>query len=172
MVLSKAARCSWTLSGSSGQVKKLHWINKCCCWSLSFLLYIFHFCFKGKGKIIGNLFLSSCYSVTKLGPALCDPMTGSMPGFPVLHHLPQFAQTHVHWAIQPFHPLSPPSSLALDFPSLRVFSNESALHIRWPKYWSFSFTIILPMNIQGWFLLELIDLLAVQGTFKSLLQHN
>ena len=88
MVLSKAARCSWTLSDSSSQAKKLHWIKNCCCWSLSFLLYIFHFCFKGMGKIIENLFLSSCCSVTKLGPALCDPMTGSMPGFPVLHHLP------------------------------------------------------------------------------------
>ena len=58
------------------------------------------------------------------------------------------------------------------FPSIRVFPNESSLHIRWPKYWRFSFTIILPMNIQGWFPLELIDLLAVQGTFKSLLQQN
>ena len=76
-----------------------------------------------------------------------------MPGFPVLHYLLEFAQTHVDWiceAIHPTHPLSPTSPLALIFPSIRVFSNELALCIRWPKYWSFSFSIshsneILPM---------------------------
>ena len=125
MILSKAARCSWTLSDSSSQAKKLHWIKKCCCWSLSFLLYIFHFCFKGMGKIIENLFLSSCCSVTKLGPALCDPMTGSMPGFPVLHHLPESAQIHVHWvmSIPPSHPLSPPSP-----PAFYLSQHQSLFH--------------------------------------------
>ena len=66
------------------------------------------------------------------------------PGFPVLHHLPEFAQTHVHWVrdtIQPSHPLSPPSLLPSNFPSIRVFSNELALHIRWPKHWSITFSI-------------------------------
>ena len=58
------------------------------------------------------------------------------------------------------------------FPSIRVFSSELALRIRWPKYWSFSFSISPSMNIQGWFSLGLIDLLAVQGTLKSLLQHH
>ena len=68
-------------------------------------------------------------------------MDSSAPGFPVLHHLPEFAQVHVHWvgdATQPFHPLSPTLLLPSIFPSIRVFSNESALRIRWPKYWSFS----------------------------------
>ena len=72
---------------------------------------------------------------------LCDPMDCRTPGFPVLHYLLEFAQTHVHWvgdAIQLSHPLSPPSPSI--FPSIKVFSNELALHIRWPKYWSFSFT--------------------------------
>ena len=105
---------------------------------------------------------------------LCDSTDGSMPGFPVHHQLPELAQTHVHWvgdAIQPFHTQSslfPPASI---FPSIKVFSNKSVLHIRWPKYWSFSFSIS-PSNEY----LELIsfridwmDLLAVQGTLKSLL---
>ena len=83
-----------------------------------------------------------------------------MPGFPVLHHLPEPAQTHVHWvgdAIQPSHPLPSPSLLPSIFPSIRVFSNESVLYIGWPKYWSFSFSISLPMNIQDWFPLGLTE---------------
>ena len=84
-----------------------------------------------------------CCSVTQSCPTICNPMDCSTPGFPVLHHLPEFAQTHVHWVsdtIQPSHPLSP-SPPAFNFPSIKVFSNESALFIRWPKYWSFSFSI-------------------------------
>ena len=76
--------------------------------------------------------------------SLVTPMNCSMPGFPVLHYLPEFAQTHVHPvgdAIQPSHPLSPLLLLPSIFPSIRVFSNESDLCIRWPKYWSFSFSI-------------------------------
>ena len=73
------------------------------------------------------------------------PMDCSTPGFPVLHCLLEFAQTHVHWVddtIQLSHPLSPPLLLLLSvFPSIRVFSSEWALHIRWPKYWSFSFSL-------------------------------
>ena len=68
-------------------------------------------------------------------------MDCSKPGFPVLHYLPDFSQIHVHWvggAIQPSHPLFTPHSLALSLSCIRVFSNEPALHIRWPKYWSFS----------------------------------
>ena len=81
-------------------------------------------------------------SVAQSRPTLCDPVNRSTPGLPVHHQLPEFAQTHVHRvgdAIRPSHPLSslPPSI----FPSIRVFSNESALRIRWPKYWSFSFSI-------------------------------
>ena len=115
-----------------------------------------------------------CCSVTKLHLTLCDPMDYSKPGFPVHHYLPEFAQTHVHRvrdAIQPSHPLLPTSPPSI-FPSNRVFSNESALHIRWPKYCSFS---ISPSNKYSglisfrndWF-----DLLAAQGTLKSLFQHH
>ena len=83
-----------------------------------------------------------------LQETLCScvrPMDCSKPGFPVHHQLPEFAQTHVHRvsdAIQPSHPLSSPSPSVV-FLSIRVFSNESALRIRWPKYWSFS---ISPSN--------------------------
>ena len=102
-------------------------------------------------------------------------MDCSTPGFPIL--LLEFAQTHVHSvgdAIQPSHPLLPPILLPSIFPSTRVFSNESALHIRWPKYWSFSFRISLSNEYSGLisFRINWFDLLAVQGTLKSLLQHR
>ena len=76
---------------------------------------------------------------------LCDPMNCSTPGFPVHHHLPEFTQTHIHRvsdAIQPSHSLLSPVLLPPILPSIRVFSNESTLHMRWPKCWSFSFSII------------------------------
>ena len=82
-------------------------------------------------------------SVAQLCPTLCDPMDCSTPGFPVHHQLPELAQIHVHRigdAIQPSHPLSFPLLPSI-FPNIRIFSNESVLHIRWPKYWSFSFSI-------------------------------
>ena len=77
-------------------------------------------------------------------------MDCSMPGLLVLHHLPELTQTHFHWvseAIQPSHPLSSPVLLPAIFPSIRVFSNESTLRIRWPKYWNFSFRISLSNEI-------------------------
>ena len=115
----------------------------------------------------------SC-SDTKLSLTLCDPMDCSTSAFLVLHYLPEFAQTHVHWvsdAIQSSHPLLP-LPLPSIFPSIRVFSNESALHIRWPKYQSFSFTIS-PSNEYSGLISFRIDWFnrAVQGTLKSLLQH-
>ena len=82
-------------------------------------------------------------SVAQSYPILCHPMDYSTPGLPVHHHLPEFTQTHVHQigdATQPSHPLSSPSSPTFN-PSIRVFSNKSVLHIGWPKYWSFSFSI-------------------------------
>ena len=83
-------------------------------------------------------------SVTQSCQTLCNFMDCSMPGFALHHHLPELPQTHVHRvsdAIQPSHSLSSPSPPAFNFPSIRVFSNELVLHIRWPKYWSFSFSI-------------------------------
>ena len=85
---------------------------------------------------------STCCPITQSCLTLCDRMNRSTPGFLILHHVLEFAQTHVHWvgdAIQPSHPLSSPSPPALIFPTIRVFSNESALHTRWWKPWSFSF---------------------------------
>jgi len=98
------------------------------------------------------------------------------PVFPVHYRLLELTQTHIHWvgdAIQTSHPPLSPSPLALNiFPSIRVFSNESVLHIRWPKYWSFSVSIIPSKEYSGLisFMMDWLDLLAVQGTLKNLLQ--
>ena len=114
-------------------------------------------------------------SVTQSCLTLCDPMNHSTPGLPVHHQLPEFTQTHVHQvsdAIQSSHPLLSPSPPDPN-PSLQVFSNESALHIRWPKYWSFSFNISPSNENPGLiFRMDWLDLLTVQGTLKSLLQHH
>ena len=104
-------------------------------------------------------------------------MDCSTPGIPVHHQLPEIAQTHVHRvgaAIQPSHPLSSPLTLPSIFPSIRVFSSESFLRIRWPKYWSFSFNISPSSEYSGLipFRIDWFDLLAVQGTLKSLLQYH
>ena len=107
----------------------------------------------------------------------CDPMNHSMPGLPVHHHLPEFTQTHVHQvgdAIQPSHLLSSPSPPAPSPSQHQSFSSESTLHMRWPKYWSFSFSIIPSKEHPGMisFRMDWLHLLAVQGTLKSLLQHH
>ena len=106
----------------------------------------------------------------------CDPMNHSTPGLSVHHQIPEFTQTHVHCvgdAIQPSHPVVPFSSCPQSFPAL-VFSNESAFHISWPKYWSFSFNISLSSEHPGLisFRIDWMDLLAFPGTLKSLLQHH
>ena len=116
-------------------------------------------------------------SVAQSCPTLCNPMDCSMPAFPVHHQLPEFTQTRVHWvgdAIQPSHPLSPPSPSAFHLSQHRVFSNESVLHIRWPKYRSFSFNISPSNEYSGLisFRMNWLDLLAGQGTLKSLLQYH
>ena len=108
---------------------------------------------------------------------LCDPMNWSTPGLPVHHQLPEFTQTHVHWvgdAIKPSHPLSSPSPPALNLSQHRGLLNESAVCIRWPKYWSFSFNISPSNEHPGLisFRMDWLDFFAVQGTLKSLLQHH
>ena len=112
-------------------------------------------------------------SVAQSCPTLCNPMNCSTPGLPVHHQLPEFTQTHVHRvsdAIQPSHPLSSPSPPALNSASIRVFSNESTLRMRWPKYWSFSFSIIPSKEHPGLlsFRMDSLDLLAVQGTLITI----
>ena len=115
----------------------------------------------------------------------CDSMGCSTPGFPVLHCLPEFPQTHVYWvndAIQPSLPLKPPSPPALKlsqyqgcfFVVVVFFSNELALYIRWPKYWSFNFSISPSNEYSGLisFRTDWFNLLAVQGTLKNLFQHH
>ena len=104
-------------------------------------------------------------------------MNHSTPGLPVHHQLPEFTQTHVYRggdAIQPSHPLGPLLLLPPIPPSIRVFSNESTLHMRWPKYWSFSFSISPSNEHPGLisFRVDWLDLLAVQRTLKSLPQHS
>ena len=104
-------------------------------------------------------------------------MNRSTPGLPVHHHLPEFTQTCVHRVcddIQAFHPLSSPSPPAPNPSQNQSLSNESTLHMKWPKYWSFSFSIIPSKEIPGLisFRMDWLDLLAVHGTLKSLLHHH
>ena len=118
------------------------------------------------------MFSNYCCSISQLCPNLCDPMDCSMPGLPVLHCLLEFAQTHIHWnsdAIQPSHPLSSPP------PAFHFFRHQDLF--QWADF-SHQVAKILelqhqrPVNIQGWFPLELTGLFAVQGSLKSLLQYH
>ena len=106
--------------------------------------------------------------------SLCDPIDCSTLGFPVLHYFPEIAQTHVHWvddAIPPFDPLSPTSLLPSVFPSIRVFSYDSALRISYQS--TVASASVLLMNIQGWFPLELTGLVSfLFKGLKCLLQHH
>ena len=107
----------------------------------------------------------------------CDPVNCSTPGLTVHHQLPESTQTHVHQvgdAIQPSHPLLSPPAPALNLSQHQGLFNESALCIGWPKYWSFSFNISPSNEHPGLisFRMDWLDLLAVQGTLKSLLQHH
>ena len=148
-------------------------------WVLCMMIFKVHstmYCPSGMKEIFSSVQLSS---VSQLCLTLCDPMYYSMPGFPVQYQLPKHAQTHVHWVsddIQPPHSLSSVFCLLLPsiFPSIKVCYNESILHIRWPKYWSFNFSISPSNEYSGLisFRIDWLDLLAVQGTLKSLLQHH
>ena len=117
-----------------------------------------------------SLVIQSCLT-------LCDSMDYSTPGLPVHHQLPEFPKLMSIESVMPSnhlilcHPLVLPPSI---FPSIRVFWNESVLHIRWPKYWRFSFSISPSSENPGLFSFKMdwLDLLAVQGTLKSLLQHH
>ena len=116
-------------------------------------------------------------SVAQSCPTLCNPMDCSMPGLSVNHQLPEFTQLMPTELVMPSkhltlcHPLLLPPSI---FPSIRVFSNESVLYIRWPKYWSFTFNISPSNEYSGLnsFRIDWLDCLAVQKTLKSLLQHH
>ena len=104
-------------------------------------------------------------------------MNCSTPGLPVHHQLPEFTQTHVHQvgdAIQPSHPLSSPFPPTFNLAQHQGLSNESVLHITWPKYWSFSFSISPSNEYSGLisFKMDWFDLLAVHGTLRSLLQYH
>ena len=121
--------------------------------------------------------VSQFSSVAQLCLTLCDPMDCSTPGFPVHHQLPDLLKLMFIKLVMPSshlilcHPLLLLPSI---FPSIRVFSSESSLHIRWPKNWSFSFSISPSNEYSGLisFRMDWLDLLAVQGTLKSLLQHH
>ena len=116
-------------------------------------------------------------SVAQLCPTLCNPMSRNTPGLPVYHQLLEFTKPMSIKSVMPSSHLilcCPFLLLPSLFPSIRVFSNESALCIRWPKYWRFSFSVS-PSNEYsglGSFRMDWLDLLAVQGTLKGLLPHH
>ena len=128
-------------------------------------------------KCCSSSVLESVSSVAQSCPTLCNPMNHSTPGLPVHHHSWSLLKLMSIESVMPSSYLilcCPLLLLPSIFPSIRVFSSESALHIRWPKYWSFSFSIS-PSN-EYWglisFRMDWLDLLAVQRTLKSLLQHH
>ena len=148
----------------------MEYLSICLChlWFLSLVSYNF---------LCTVLCLLQFSSFTQLCPTLCNPMNCSTPGLTVHHQLPEFTQTHLHWvcdAMQPSHLLSSPSPPTFNLPSIRIFSNESVLCIRWPNCWSFSFNISPSNEHPGLisFRMDWFDLLEVQGTLKSLFQHH
>jgi len=142
-------------------------------YSLGFTVFLLPYILKALSSIIYLLY-QSVSSVAQLCLTLCNPMDCSTPGLSVHHQLRELAQTHVHWvgdAIQPSHPLWSPSPSAFNLSQHQGLFHESVLCIRWPKYWSFSFSIS-PSNEYSRLISFRIDSfdLAVQGTLKSLLQ--
>ena len=124
-----------------------------------------------QNQLLPQWALILCCSLTKVCPTLCNPMNCSMLGFSVLHYFQEFAQTHVHWAggaIQPSHPLLSASPPACRLSQPQGLFSESALHIRWPNYWSFNFSISPSNEYSGLisFRIDWFDYLAVQGSLK------
>ena len=135
------------------------------------------FLLKSQRNFLANTISVQFSLVSQSCPTLCDPMNCSTPGLPVHHQLPEFTQlTSIELVMPSSHLILCRSLflLPLVLPSIRVFSNESTLSMRWPKYWSFSFSIIPSKEHPGLisFRMDWLDLLAVQGTPKSLLQHH
>ena len=127
--------------------------------------------------MIKELPISQLSLVAQLCPTICDPMNHSTPGLPVHHRLRSSLRfTSIESMMKSSHLILGRPLLLLPPmpPSIRVFSNESTLHMRWPKYWSFSFSIIPSKEIPGLisFRMDWLDLFVVQGTLKSLLQHH
>ena len=148
----------------------LYLLSVCLGLGYSVIIYII------KQAIGWAFWLHCCCSTAQLCLTLWDFMDCSMPGLLVLYHLLKFAQVHVHCigdAIQPPHPLMPSYPYALNFPSIRDFSSESAVHIRWPKYWSFSFSNSPSNECSGLISLksDWFDLLDVQGIRFWLYNH-
>ena len=162
MILLRTTAWETTLKNCSEERKE----KLVCMWFFFFFLWLRNKCRQ-----------KYCCSVAKLCLILCNPMNCRTPGFPVLPYLPEFAQTHVHWfhdAIQPSHPLSSLLHLPSIFPNIRVFSSESVLCIKWPNNWSFNFSIS-PSNEYSelvFFRTDWLNLLAIQGTLKNLIQHH
>ena len=129
-------------------------------------------------KYLSKEYICQFSSAAQSCLTLCNPMNCSTPGLPVHHQLPNFTQTQVHRVsdtIQPSHPLSSPSPPAFNLSQNQgLYSNEPALHMRWPKYSCFSVNISPSNEYSGLisFRMDWLDLLAVQGTLKSLLQHH
>ena len=150
--------------------------NKCCYDIYGYTeqdprsIYYYELCFKQYLK--DTACISSVQFSSVARSCLCDPMNCSTPGFPVHHQLSELTQTHVHQvsnAVQPSHPLSSPSPA---FNLSQVFSKESVLHIRWPKYLCFSFSICPSMNMQDWFPLGWTGWISLQSNRLSRVFSN
>ena len=174
---------SWLRKSSSLGVRLLGWGDSRSFFLPSPLPWLVLLGVRGRGccliscQFVSPLYICCRCSVAQLCPTLCNPMDCSTPGLPGPHCWLEFAEVHVLCisdAIQPSHPLTPLLLLPSIFPSIRDFSSELSVCIRWPNYWGFSFSIS-PSSEYSWLIslkTDWFDLLAVQGTFRSLLQNH